>query len=540
MAAVEPTAAATASAAAPEAPEEEPEVLTGPRPVQIVRIDDKTKEFSLDEVGLQSILGAPEVANLPVVVVSVAGPFRKGKSFLLNFFLRYMHEGETFLEDADSALNGFHWRAGSKRDTTGIWMWSEVFVRTLPGGKQVAVLLLDTQGTFDNKTTMRENATIFALNALLCSYQVYNVSQLVSEDVLQHMHLFTEFGQMVQESESNEDEDPINPFQSLMFLIRDWQYKEEHDYGAKGGLEYLETEVLRDDEQEMDEELRQLRRHLLSCYEQIGCYLMPHPGRKVAGSKQFDGKLSDIDPGFRTQLQDLVPRILSDSSLVVKRVLGDEVTCSGLFNYMKQYLQVFQLGQLPTLSTVFDATAAVNHLNVMMTQLSYYKSEMDKLCGPTRPYIQPAILEQSHAACVDEAVARYHKTRKLHSEKLEQEFEAKLRSDMDETYVGLTKANDSKQILRKFMTPITLAALAFACNLVCTFLSLAGLETIAVLLNYVTWLCIFGILGWVYCDYTGEYAEARGHMDEFAMFVFDHAQSLAVDAAAYTAKTKSS
>ena len=53
----------------------------------------KTKDdhsFELDEEALESILLQPEVKSKKVVVVCVAGAFRKGKSFLLNFFLRYL------------------------------------------------------------------------------------------------------------------------------------------------------------------------------------------------------------------------------------------------------------------------------------------------------------------------------------------------------------------------------------------------------------------------------------------------------------------
>ena len=51
--------------------------------------------FSLVEKNLLSILHKPGVREKPVVVVSVAGAFRKGKSFLLNFFIRYL----TFLQE---------------------------------------------------------------------------------------------------------------------------------------------------------------------------------------------------------------------------------------------------------------------------------------------------------------------------------------------------------------------------------------------------------------------------------------------------------
>jgi atlastin len=37
----------------------------------------------------------------------------------------------------DEPLEGFSWRGGSERDTTGILIWSEVFVTDLPNGEQV-------------------------------------------------------------------------------------------------------------------------------------------------------------------------------------------------------------------------------------------------------------------------------------------------------------------------------------------------------------------------------------------------------------------
>jgi len=59
------------------------------RPVQIVSVEDD-HTFSLDENALDEILLHPDVQDKKVVVVSVAGAFRKGKSFLLDFFLRYL------------------------------------------------------------------------------------------------------------------------------------------------------------------------------------------------------------------------------------------------------------------------------------------------------------------------------------------------------------------------------------------------------------------------------------------------------------------
>lgn len=66
------------------------------RPIQII-LAHPDHTFELDEDALAKILLQDEIKDRSVVVVSVAGAFRKGKSFLLDFFLRYMNSKVYFL-----------------------------------------------------------------------------------------------------------------------------------------------------------------------------------------------------------------------------------------------------------------------------------------------------------------------------------------------------------------------------------------------------------------------------------------------------------
>lgn len=67
------------------------EVMKKPCPVQIVLAHEDDHNFELDEEALEQILLQEHIRDLNIVVVSVAGAFRKGKSFLLDFMLRYMY-----------------------------------------------------------------------------------------------------------------------------------------------------------------------------------------------------------------------------------------------------------------------------------------------------------------------------------------------------------------------------------------------------------------------------------------------------------------
>lgn len=59
-----------------------------PKAVKIAEFDEDHK-LTLYENNLKSIVYHPKARNNPVCVISIAGAFRKGKSFLLNFFIRF-------------------------------------------------------------------------------------------------------------------------------------------------------------------------------------------------------------------------------------------------------------------------------------------------------------------------------------------------------------------------------------------------------------------------------------------------------------------
>ena len=88
-----------------------------------------------------------------------------------------MNEGTSVSDDAKET--SFAWRGGQDRQTTGIWMWSEPFIRTTSNGEKIALLLMDTQGMFDHQTWITLTSQIFGLSTFISFYQVRQVSVFV-------------------------------------------------------------------------------------------------------------------------------------------------------------------------------------------------------------------------------------------------------------------------------------------------------------------------------------------------------------------------
>jgi len=361
-----------------------------PKARQIVSINDEGTNFELDEDALREIFHkVPE--DMKVAIVSVVGAFRTGKSFVLDLFLRYLRHathGRVLKEGADAAEGtawkdwvlagvegsgesklegnsnmeqthgekGFSWRAGRKRNTTGIWMWETPFIRKSATGEDIAVFLIDTQGMFDSETSQMLTASIFGLSTLLSSYQIYNVDKRVQEDNLQHLALFTEYGRMALFGRS-EDSMPPTLEKSMKTYMK----------------ELLASRKQKD--------LADTREQINSCFEKVACFLLPHPGHEVT-EREYDGSVEAIDTRFLELLTSYLDDLFDPKNLCSKKIHGTPVTSRELYTYIKTYAALFREASIfPEAKTLLEATAEANNVNQKDKALIKYKREMEAMAG---------------------------------------------------------------------------------------------------------------------------------------------------------------
>ncbi|XP_056677057.1 atlastin-1 isoform X6 [Monodelphis domestica] len=443
---------------------EEEDTLKKAGPVQVLIMKDD-HSFELDETALNRILLSEAVRDKEVVAVSVAGAFRKGKSFLMDFMLRYMYNQVSidWIGDYDEPLTGFSWRGGSERETTGIQIWSEVFLIDKPDGKKVAVLLMDTQGTFDSQSTLRDSATVFALSTMISSIQVYNLSQNVQEDDLQHLQV--------------------------------------------SGNQH--------------EELQNVRKHIHSCFTNISCFLLPHPGLKVATNPNFNGKLKEIDDEFIKNLKILIPWLLSPENLDVKEINGNKITCRGLVEYFKAYIKIYQGEELPHPKSMLQATAEANNLAAVATAKDTYNKRMEEICGGDKPFLAPTDLQNKHLELKEESIKLFRGVKKMGGEEFSRRYLQQLESEIDELYIQYIKHNDSKNIFHAARTPATLFVVIFITYVIAGITGFIGLDIIASLCNMIMGLTLITLCTWAYIRYSGEYRELGAVIDQVAAALWD-------------------
>ena len=514
--------------------------------LQIVSTGLDADSFKLNEENLTSIINRVPSAT-KVSVISVVGAFRTGKSFLLNFFLRYLrHKNgdasvdvdlfseewmtEEGLELAEGNMNdtnskkscdnddgqsdgtskaSFAWRGGQERQTTGIWMWSEPFIRRIKSSdgstQEVAILLMDTQGMFDNETSMTLTAQIFGLSTFISSFQVYNVDKRLQEDNLQHLALFSEFGRLALagndepvdidqgavgddkvvtetssssgrpeggEGEESSESMMSKPFQRLQFLIRDWQnfsaeLSDEQTNGEKaealgklrGEMDAYLSDVLR--ERALGD-LRSTREQITRCFERIDCFMLPHPGPAVT-KKTFTGSIDKIEPFFRSMVNQLC-RLVFDRELKAKSMNNREITAKELQIYFEVYVRMFQTGNksFPKAMTMLEATAEANNRNAHYVALSEYKAALGALIGDlsNSPYVNEAAAQATHTAAEKKAVESYNRIATIGSVQSIKKYRESLLSDIEEDrkrYFNLNALRNPFRDIEMYAVPVAVA-----------------------------------------------------------------------------------
>uniref|UniRef100_A0A336MBJ4 CSON008974 protein n=1 Tax=Culicoides sonorensis TaxID=179676 RepID=A0A336MBJ4_CULSO len=231
---------------------------------------------------------------------------------------------------------------------------------------------------------------------MLSSVLIYNIFNNIQEDDLQHLLFFTEYGRLALYNSGK------IPFQRLQFLVRDWMNPDEAKYGANGGQKILKDRLKFKDGQHP--ELKFLREHLTSCFDDISCFLMPHPGLKIR--QNFDGRLSLLEPEFRTELQNLVPMLLAPENLVF---MGDK---------------------LPEPKMLLAATAEASNLAAFEAAKDIYIQEIEEFCK-NNSHLNASALQEKHDFIKEQAINEFKGKFKMGDEALIKSYNERLQHEVD-------------------------------------------------------------------------------------------------------------
>jgi hypothetical protein len=302
---------------------------------------------------LQSIQGS-------MLVVSVAGLYRTGKSFLLNSLV------------AGAKTSGFTVGNTIQSCTRGINIWvpdSEVF-KPSDGS---TLVLLDTEGMASMDQDESYDALIFSLGLLLSSTFVLNSMGVLDEAAIDRLFLVSELAKHVCVNSTDaqndaDDEDDLEPearqlaeaelsdfFPPLTWVLRDFVVDLIDESGTTlTSDQYMETALnARKGKSKRVVERNQVRSSIRNLFRQRRCMTFERPAEDEESVCNAQTLAKDqINPGFVEQVGALRQRLLNAKP---KTLFGEELDGKHLLHLARAIVTTMNTGGVvPSIKSAWE------------------------------------------------------------------------------------------------------------------------------------------------------------------------------------------
>ncbi|XP_015730008.1 guanylate-binding protein 4-like [Coturnix japonica] len=399
-----------------------------PMPAPLCLVTNEDSVLSLDPAALAVLQEVPQ----PLVVVAIAGPYRTGKSFLMNRL-------------AQKRI-GFPLGPTVRAETKGIWMWCLPHPRR-PG---VTLVLLDTEGLGDpNKGDSHNDAWIFTLALLLSSTLVYNSIGTIDQKALENLELVTELSEMIRVRDGNKDgndsvgrEDEaedcefVRFFPGFVWVVRDFTLELRLGERPITEDEYLEQALeLKHGHGRKVQNYNSTRLCLRNYFPTKKCFVLPSPLGTGEQRRMEELPEAALAPGFLQQAAKFCDYVLNTAR---HKTLPDgrELTGRALCLLLHSYVEAINSGRLPCLEGAAAVMMANENAAAVAAALEAYAKGMRELTLPT----EPAELSASHGKHLNEALTIFQ--RRSFRDR-DQEHQRRLMEQISTEYNRLQEENDA-------------------------------------------------------------------------------------------------
>uniref|UniRef100_A0A8C2DUK2 Guanylate-binding protein 1-like n=1 Tax=Cyprinus carpio TaxID=7962 RepID=A0A8C2DUK2_CYPCA len=367
--------------------------------------------------------------NEPVVVVSVVGLYRTGKSYLMNRLA--------------GQQSGFALGNTIESKTKGIWMWCVPH----PKKEGHTLVLLDTEGLGDvAKGDSKNDGWIFCLAVLLSSTLVYNSRGTIDNSAVEKLHYVVELTEQIKirsteaavDEEEEEDCKFVQFFPSFTWVVRDFTLELEIDGKSVTEDEYLEFALQLKKGVGKKASDYNLPRQCIRNYfpSPRKCFVFPSPASPQNMTRLESLHERDLVPDFLQVTGHFCDHIFHNS--VVKTVKGGHRVTGKLLGHLVEiYVNTIKSGKVPCLENAVVALANLENQTAVQEALKAYQIGMEKVKNKFPVGVDDISLEHQKFSSL--ATAEFMK-RSFKDEK--GKYVNKLREDIDMYYIGLLQENE--------------------------------------------------------------------------------------------------
>ncbi|XP_035664225.1 guanylate-binding protein 1-like [Branchiostoma floridae] len=283
----------------------------------------------------------------PVSVISICGPCRTGKSYILS----------RLLGTADAFALGHR----MSPHTFGIWMGTKVL-----RGKDFTIVLLDTEGIDAPGASAGQDASILVLTILLSSKLIYNSQNVPYKGDLEKMQCFVNLADEI--SVKRGKKSGVSAFREFfpdfLWLLRDVSLNMEDENGREmDPTEYLVT--------------KDVGQAILASFSSIECATLERPSGDTTIMTNIAQHTNSLNPKFTKGVDELIESLLQKARAKRGYNKGSTVNGLALSIMTKQYVEaVNDPNSIPALDNTWKNTVEVMWGKAIEKAVMEYKHQM--------------------------------------------------------------------------------------------------------------------------------------------------------------------
>ena len=360
-------------------------------PIPLIQVDERN-QYVLTSEGIAFL---NQIAA-PFTFMGVVGPYRTGKSFLMNqlweLYDRLYGSSKAVTRSFPkrySSTGGFQVDSTINACTKGIWIHPKPIQITQSSiyKEPFDCYFLDSEGLGDvGGKDSTHDVKIFSLLLLLTELFLFNSSGPINEAALQQLSVVTEVTKKIQFdagknlTESSQDVKDKQLFPDLLWICRNFGLKlqspppESRDWTAD---EYLENALSTQCLDEKDSDKIHMRQNLQLIFPSRYALTMPTPCSDEKQLQRLTSDISTLRPEFKKQVEICLHKMIHVSR--PKRMNGRLISGKLLTSLLTTYIDCINNNSVPIMKDIWNANAELQCRDVLddvMHQLDHWgKSE---------------------------------------------------------------------------------------------------------------------------------------------------------------------
>ena len=329
-----------------------------------IKLIDFSKGFQINEEALDFLRSIKE----EIIIVSVIGKARTGKSYLMNLLLDLIGKG-----------NGFQVASSLQSCTKGIWLWGTP--KNSLNGK-AKIVFLDSEGTSSiDKSTKTYDSRIFALVVLISSLFLYNTYSNIDEHGINELSLAAHLSNAIT-TNSNIDKDELLTELSPKFIwiIRDFTLEKIHPETGEeiSSKEYLELCLKNKRCGKGCNDNNVIRQNIIKFFPERDCVTLIRPVDSEDDLKKLNTiPYNELKPEFKMEFKSLKDKIFKEA--LPKKLNGKKLTGPALATLIEEFVKVINSGKIPNINNTWDSIIEKDVSDAFNKSYELFKTNLNSL-----------------------------------------------------------------------------------------------------------------------------------------------------------------